>query len=171
MEEYRLIRSKRKSVAIRVEADGSITVRAPLRLSRNSIDSILERHSGWIAEQKERQRRRAELYPEPTEDERREYIRRAKEEIPPLVEKYAVRMGVQPAAITITSARSRFGSCSSVNRLSFSWRLMQYPPETVEAVVVHELCHIVHKNHQKEFYALLRSVLPDYDERTEPLKK
>ena len=113
---------------------------------------------------------RAERFPEPDEAERTELIQRARREIPPLVEKYAAMMGVCPAGITITSARTRFGSCSGKNRLSFSWRLLRYPAETVEAVVVHELCHIRHKNHQKEFYILLRSVLPDYDERTEILK-
>ena len=170
MEDYTLIRSKRKSIGIRVCSDGSVQVRAPLHLSGKSIDDVVEKHSGWIAEQRERLRARAESFPEPSEAERLELIHRARELIPPLVEKYAAIMAVQPAAITITSARTRFGSCSGNNRLSFSWRLMRYPVETVEAVVVHELCHIVHKNHRKEFYVLLRSVLPDYDERTEILK-
>ena len=171
MVEYTLVRSRRKSVGIRVAEDGSVVVRAPLHLSRKTIDSVVERHSDWIAVQKERQRSRAERFPEPSEEERAQLIRLARERIPPLVEKYAAIMGVRPVAITITSARTRFGSCSGKNRLSFSWRLMRYPSETVEAVVVHELCHIIHKNHQKEFYILLRSILPDYDERTEILKK
>jgi len=169
--EYTLIRSKRKSIGIRVDADGRVTVRAPLHLSRSSIDAAVEKNSSWISRQSERLRERAERFPEPTESERLEYIHRAKELIPPLVEKYASIMGVHPAAITVTSARTRYGSCSASNRLSFSWRLMRYPMETVEAVVVHELCHIIHKNHQKEFYILLRSILPDYDGRTEILKK
>ena len=168
--EYTLIRSRRKSIGIRVENDGSVKVRAPLFLSRSSIEAVVEKNSKWISAQKERLRKRAERFPEPNESERAEYIRRAKEIIPPLVEKYTNIMGVQPAAITITSARTRYGSCSAANRLSFSWRLMRYPMETVEAVVVHELCHIIHKNHQKEFHVLLRSILPDYDERTEILK-
>lgn len=171
MEDYTLIRSKRKSIGIRVEADGSVQVRAPLYLSRKSIDAVVEKNSAWIEAQKKRLRERTERFSEPTESERLEYIRRARELIPPLVEEYAERMGIHPAAVTITSARTRYGSCSATNRLSFSWRLMRYPLKTVEAVVVHELCHIVHKNHQKEFYTLLRSILPDYDERTEILKK
>ena len=168
--EYVLIRSRRRSVGIRVAADGSVVVRAPLYLSRNCIDDLVEKHGSWIEKQRERCRIHAELYPEPTAVEREALIRRAKTVIPPLVEKYAIHMGVQPTGLSITSARTRFGSCSGKNRLSFSWRLMRYPLETIEAVVVHELCHIVHKNHQKDFYILLRSVLPDYDKRTEILK-
>ena len=171
MEDYTLIRSRRKTVGIRVAADGCVTVRAPLHLAKKTVDAIVAEHGEWISRQKERMQKRAERFPEPTEAERAEYIRRARCEIPPLVEKYAAILGVSPTGLRITSARTRFGSCSGKNSLSFSWRLMRYPTETVEAVVVHELCHIRHKNHQKEFYILLRSVLPDYDERTEILKE
>lgn len=57
------------------------------------------------------------------------------------------------------------------NGLCFSWRLMQYPPEAVDYVVVHELAHIVHKNHGNAFYALIGSVLPDYPARRALLRK
>ncbi|MBQ2895732.1 MAG: M48 family metallopeptidase [Oscillospiraceae bacterium] len=171
MGDYRLIRSRRKSIAIRVEADGSLTVRAPLRCSGAEVERLLEKHAHWIEKQRERMRLRAERFPEPSAEEQAELLCRARNEIPPLVEKYAALMGVEPTGIRITGAKTRFGSCSGKNGLCFSWRLMRYPAETVEAVVVHELCHIRHKNHQKEFYTLLRSILPDYDQRTEILKE
>jgi len=166
VDDYTLIRSPRKTVAIRVLEDESVVVRAPQYLSRSCIDAVVAKHGRWIEKQRERHRNHAERFPEPTAVEREELIRRAKSVIPPMVERYAALMGVKPAGLSITSARTRFGSCSGKNRLSFSWRLMRYPIATIEAVVVHELCHIVHKNHQKEFYILLRSILPDYDERT-----
>ena len=74
-------------------------------------------------------------------------------------------MGLTPAGISITGAEKRFGSCSGKNRLCFSWRLMLYPPEAVDYVVVHELAHIRHKNHGRDFYALVASILPDYRQR------
>jgi len=171
VEPYTLIRSKRKSISIRVLSDGSVTVRAPLFVKKAEIDAVVEKHDRWIKKQVELLRSRAERFPEPSPEERQNLIQRARVEIPPLVKKYAAILGVEPAGITITSARTRFGSCSGKNRLSFSWRLMQYPMTAVEAVVAHELCHILHKNHQKEFYFLLRSILPDYDERAEILKQ
>ena len=70
-----------------------------------------------------------------------------------------------PTGITITSARTRFGSCSGKNRLSFSWRLMQYPDEAIDYVVVHELAHIAHKNHGPDFHSCVAAVLPDHRER------
>jgi len=79
-------------------------------------------------------------------------------------------MGVSPEGITVTGARTRFGSCSPKNRLCFSWRLMQYPEEAIDAVVVHELAHILHKNHGKQFYKAVENVLPDYRTRVKHLK-
>ena len=79
-------------------------------------------------------------------------------------------MGLAPTAVKITSARTRFGSCSSKNSLCFSLYLMQYPPEAIDAVVVHELCHMRHRNHSPAFYAEVERWLPDYREREKLLK-
>ncbi len=61
-------------------------------------------------------------------------------------------------------------SCNSRNSLCFSWRLMQYPDEAIDLVVVHELCHIAHHDHGPGFYALLGSILPDHRERMKLLR-
>lgn len=85
--------------------------------------------------------------------------------------RYAREMGVQPAAVTITAARTRFGSCSAKNRICFSWRLMEYPEAAVDYVVVHELAHIVHKNHGPQFWALVERYLPDWRARRALLRE
>ena len=92
-------------------------------------------------------------------------------EIPPKVRHYAAIMGLRPTGIRITSARTRFGSCSGKNSLCFSWRLMEYPEEAVDYVVVHELAHIVHKNHGPDFWALVGQHMPDYKRRRALLRK
>ena len=116
------------------------------------------------------QRSRLEAYPEPDEAERARLTALARDVIPEKVRHYSRIMGLYPTAVTITGARTRFGSCSGTNRLCFSLRLMQYPDEAVDYVVVHELAHIVHKNHGREFYALVQSVLPDWRQRQALLK-
>ena len=98
-------------------------------------------------------------------------IRRAKEILPPKVAHYAALLGVEPTGLTVTSARTRFGSCSGKNRLSFSWRLMDYPEEAIDYVVVHELCHIRHHDHSPAFYDLIASVMPDHKARRALLRK
>ena len=78
---------------------------------------------------------------------------------------YSEQMGLYPTQVRITGARTRFGSCSSQGHICFSWRLMQYPPEAIDYVVVHELAHLRYMNHGAEFYALIARYLPDWKAR------
>ena len=167
---YTLVRSKRKTLGIRILPSGEVEVRAPLRASKRDIDRIVRSKAAWIETHRERVRKRAEENPEPSEEERLALIARAKELLPPLVESYAERMGVHPAGITITGARTRYGSCSSKGRLSFSWRLMRSPYAAIESVVVHELAHLREMNHSERFYAVVLQTMPDYYERKKLLR-
>ena len=171
MRDYNLIRSRRHTISLEIRKDLTVLVRAPIRCSKGEIDQFVQRHEDWIVTHMEKQRQQLEAHPEPTEEERRALIAKAKRELPPKVAHYAALMGVEPAGITITGARTRFGSCSGKNRLSFTWRLMDYPEEAIDGVVVHELAHIVHKNHGKDFYALVESILPDYKQRRKLLER
>jgi len=168
--DYQLIRSDRRTLSLEITRLGEVIVRAPHRCPQREIDRLLENRADWIAGHLERQRRRQVMYPEPDEAQRAALIARAQTELPSRVAHYASQMGLLPAGITITGARKRFGSCSFQNRLCFSWRLMQYPDEAVDYVVVHELAHIVHKNHGRQFYALIASVLPNYKVRQRLLR-
>lgn len=167
---YTIIRSGRKTLAMEISPDLKIIIRAPYGCSIRYIENFVSKHEKWIDKNMEIQRRRAETRLVVTEQEKSALIMRAKEEIPPIVSRYANIMGLKPAGVKITGAQKRFGSCSSKNRLCFSYRLMLYPEEAVEYVVVHELAHIVHRNHSRDFYALVESVLPDYKRRDAMLK-
>ena len=107
-------------------------------------------------------------------DERTDECKRlkklAQEYIPPRVAEFSRVMELYPNGVKITSAKTRHGSCSGKNNLCFSYRLMRYPKEAVDYVIVHELAHIKHKNHQKEFYELIEKYMPDYKERQRLLK-
>lgn len=80
------------------------------------------------------------------------YRKIAREELSRRVAFYAQKMGVSPTAIRINGAKGRWGSCSGKNSLNFSWRLMMAPEHAVNYVVVHELCHILHHDHSREFW-------------------
>lgn len=73
--------------------------------------------------------------------------------------------------IRISSARTRWGSCSSSGTLSFTWRLVMAPPEIVDYVVLHELVHTQIKNHSKSFWLGLGEILPEYKQRVQWLKQ
>jgi len=164
------VRSNRKTCALEVDREGCVTLRTPLRVERAEAEAILRERAGWIDTHRARQEARRDSHPEPDPERRKELVRRARETLPGKVMRYAAIMGVSPEGITVTGARTRFGSCSPKNRLCFSWRLMQYPEEAIDAVVVHELAHILHKNHGKQFYQAVENVLPDYRTRVKHLK-
>jgi predicted metal-dependent hydrolase len=80
------------------------------------------------------------------------------------------KMNVEPTAIKITSAKTRWGSCSGKNSVNFSWRLIMGDDETIDYVIVHELAHIKQHNHSKEFWKIVESIIPDYIKRKKKLR-
>ena len=161
---YTLMQTGRSSVELRV-LPTEIRLFTPCSYPLRRADAYVAAHADWIARALAKQETHAAAYPEPTDAEREEYIRRAKACLPQRVAYYSERMGLCPTQVRITGARTRFGSCSSQGHICFSWRLMQYPPEAIDYVVVHELAHLRYMNHGAEFYALIARYLPDWKAR------
>lgn len=90
------------------------------------------------------------------------YRKAAKEYIPQRVAHYQQFTGGAYERIVIRDQKTRWGSCSSNKTLSFNYRLMLAPPQILDYVVVHELCHLKHMNHSREFWAAVEEVMPDY---------
>lgn len=170
MPEIQVIRSRRKTVALEIKPDLTVVVRAPLHMSRQDIETFVARHQDWLEKHYAIVQARRAAHPEPTPQEAEALIQRAKTILPGKVAYYASKMGVRPTGITITGARTRFGSCSPKNRLCFSWRLMAYPEAAIDYVVVHELAHILHRDHSPAFHAQVARILPDHKERRALLK-
>ncbi len=168
---YHLVRSaKRRTISICIRQDLQLEVRAPKRASQREIDAAVEAHAGWIESHLQEQKARNEEAIVLTPELEQELIQKAWEILPQRIRYFSEIMQLTPAGIGITKARTRFGSCSAKNRINFSFRLMACPPEAVDYVVVHELAHIRHKNHGKDFYRLIGQVLPDYRDRIALLK-
>lgn len=90
------------------------------------------------------------------------YRKKAKEVFGKRVEYYSPFVGKTVHRIAIRGQHTRWGSCSSKGNLNFNWRLMLAPAEIIDYVVVHELCHLLHMNHSKEFWNSVERILPDY---------
>lgn len=165
---YSLTRAKRKTIALSVAEDLSVQVRAPLRMPIRDIDLFVAKHQNWVARQSATiERRRGNML---TATQAAELMIQARALLPERVEYYSGIMGVTPTGVKITSAKSRWGSCSGKNSLCFSYRLMLLPPSLVDYIVVHELAHIRVRNHSGDFYSEVAVYLPDYKARIARLK-
>ena len=167
--EYEVIYSDRRTLSLSVK-NGRLIVRAPRRTSETKIKEAVLSHMDWIKKHIASQEIRAKNHPDPTPEQEAEMRRRARKILVAKTAYFAEIMGLKYGRITITGAKTRFGACSSKGNISYSFRLMSYPEEAIDYVVVHELSHLVEMNHSKAFYKIIESVLPDYKERKKLLK-
>ncbi len=209
-----LIRTRRRSIALVVQADGRLVVRAPLRAAQAEIQRALEKHAAWIVKKQAQARQLQTACPPPTYtageefwflgvprrlelcDRRRPmlaledsvfrlsraagprsaatfqawYRLQAARLLPERVSGLAARFGFRPRGVRITSARTRWGSCSPGGMLAFSWRLMIAPWPVIEYVILHELVHLETKNHSAAFWEQLGALVPDYKDHIHWLK-
>ena len=164
-----LVRSSRKTLAVQIRADGTVIARAPLRMSKTRILVFLSEKASWICMQQERMRMRASVRQREgihldalQEKELRE---RAKSVFAERVAYFARQIDVTYGKITVRDQKTRWGSCSQAGNLNFNFRLILAPPEVLDYVVVHELCHRKQMNHSAQFWQEVAQVLPDYRKR------
>ncbi len=97
------------------------------------------------------------------------YINSCKKIIIERIKIYQNQLGVKPKTIDIVESRTKWGTCSSDRGLTFNYRLVMAPVEVIDYVIVHELCHLTHMNHDRSFWRLVGSVFRDYKKRQEYL--
>lgn len=202
----RLVRSRRKTIALIVHPNGTLEVRAPLVATQKQIETVVETKSAWILERQAAARanplpqartytpgdlfyylgqphrmewslnERAMLeldssgvfrlaqkaHPAAKTVFERWYRFQAQQYLSQRTALLAQRHGFRFDRVRISSARTRWGSCSTSGTISFSWRLMMAPPEVIDAVVLHELVHTLEHNHGRGFWERLRMIMPDY---------
>lgn len=162
--DYQIIRSNRKTLALQIK-DGELTVRAPRRAKQAEIDAMIEQHRSWIEkhlQKAEEHRQAAKALPPLTTEDIHALADEALKVIPERVRYYAPLIGVSYGRITIRNQRTKWGSCTAQGNLNFNCLLMLTPPEVLDSVVVHELCHRKEMNHSGRFYAEVLRVFPDY---------
>jgi len=211
-ETFELIRTRRRTIALIVQTDGRLVVRAPLRVPEKIIREFVESKAGWIRKKQAqvtaaqvparqfvegeqfwylgkaypltivpRQRPALKLgsafrlarsaQPRAKAAFIRWYKSQARALLTERVREAAVRYGFTYHGIRISSARSRWGSCSSSGTLSFTYRLVMAPQAVIDYVVVHELVHLKVRNHSKTFWKQVGGILPDYKKHVAWLKK
>ena len=171
----KVIKSKRKTIAIQINRDLSVTVRAPIFFKDSDIELLLKEKKDWIKENIASIKAQNEQYENLkqkrlTKEDIEELADQALKIIPERVEHFAKQMGVDYGRITIRNQRTRWGSCSSSGNLNFNCLLMLTPSDVIDYVVVHELCHIKEMNHSESFWNEVEKVLPGYKEAIKWLK-
>lgn len=174
--EVTVIKSRRKTIAIQVNSDLSVTVRAPYGVTEKYIEEFLNKNETWISKQMNEIKAKKKSVESGnvenvTLDKIKALADQALEIISTRVEDFAKIIGVTYGNITIRNQKTRWGSCSSKGNLNFNCLLMLAPPEVLDYVVVHELCHRKQMNHSKAFWSEVEKVFPDYKKSIKWLKE
>jgi len=222
---YSLLPSKgRKSVCLRVNRDGTVTVRAPRFVSKKYIEQFVGKRGAWIAEKQKYFEQLLILYP-PKEFKSGEsfqflgrnlrlrlrhladlksptckvetgrlklflngqtgaefkaaasgairnlYAKHTALRTAAFVRKHSSSLAVKSGRISVVDQKKRWGSCSRKGDIRINWRLAMMPPAVIEYIVVHELCHLKVHNHSPKFWSIVKSVLPDYENRRAWLRR
>ena len=164
---YRIIRSDRRTVSIRITPAGEVIVRCPRGMRAADVDTFVRARESWI---EDHLKKCTPSLPPLTEAELADLMKQARGIIPERVAHFASLAGVTYGRVTIRSQRTRWGSCSAKGNLNFNCLLMLVPPEVADYVVVHELCHRKELNHSARFWAQVERIMPDYRARRKWLK-
>lgn len=165
MTELRIVRSRRKTLALQVLPTGEIVARAPLRLPERDIHAFAAQHEAWLESAVARAKAGRQLAQQAgllSREELQTLRAETMRDMTERVTRLSVQIGVSFSGITIRAQRTRWGSCSARGSLSFNCLLMLAPPEVREYVAVHELCHRKQMNHSAAFWREVALWLPDY---------
>ena len=150
------VRSMRaRSIRLMVRADGSIRITYPIIASRTRALEFLERKRDWVEATRARLATKLSTLPTIAHSEGEQLRREAHATLPALLHTLATRHGFDYSSLRISSAHTRWGSCSARNGISLSLFVMLLPHHLREFIILHELCHTRHHNHSAAFHALL----------------
>ncbi|WP_084130177.1 M48 family metallopeptidase [Demequina sp. NBRC 110055] len=165
-------RRQQRRMILRVRADGSLRVTAPVRASKADVHEFVTQNVGWIDRKREELKALPQGIQRGSEDfeQARVEILVALEELMPL---WCERMGVEvPPRVSIKVMSSRWGSCNAtLNKINLNAELARRGRDGLEYVLVHELAHLFHQNHGPGFYALMDAQLPDWKARRTALRR
>lgn len=171
--EARVVRKAVKNIRLRVKApDGRLELSVPFGTGDAFIQDLVRAKKPWIEAQRAKlagstRARAAEAPPE----EQAEWKTVVAACVPTLVAKWEPVLGVRAGKLVYRNMTSRWGSCQpSTGRICINTRLALYPPECLEYVVVHELCHLLVRNHSSEFWGLVEAALPHWREARDKLR-
>lgn len=174
MNNYKLIRSRRKTLSLSVDENAQVTIRAPFHLGERYIEKFIKEKETWIkkkqiqmSRQIENRNRFKELLDEKT---LKNIKKKARNHLQERLNELSEKFDYPFEKMRLSSAKSRWGSCSYKNTISLNWKVMLAPPRVIDYLIVHELVHTKHKNHQKDFWNAVAKNHPSFKEDRKWLK-
>lgn len=209
-----LIKSKRKTISIHIERDGSVSARIPENISDEDIYKVLKSKeyqihknlAQWSQLNQTKVDReyvngqsflylgrnyRLQIVDEKIDslvfnkgcfqlskhkkNQAREffidfYKEKLKEKLQPILKNYIGQLDVKPKEIKIMELQNRWASCTTKGNVNFHWKCAMAPIDVLNYIVIHELTHLIHPNHTKDFWNELDKILPNYDKQVHWLK-
>lgn len=157
-------RSMRKSIALQVK-NSQLIVKAPFFVTKNYIMAFIDKHKNWIEKRLTNQKKSLIDV-----NKIEEYKKQARSYIPKRVQEIAEKHWYTYNKIKITSAKTRWWSCTSQKNLNFSFRLILTPPEIIDYVISHELAHLKEMNHSRHFWLEVSKMDKNYKNNDKWLK-
>lgn len=172
-EEYEIIYSNRKTLAIQIKSDGRVFIRSPFRCKNIFIENFVNSRKDWIEKNLEKINQNS-MRKNFSKTEIEEMKQNLKNYIIPKTKEIWEKTNFDPYTnIKITKSETRWWSCSSQNSLNFSYRLAEFLGKNndfIDSVIIHELCHIQQKNHSKKFWDLVYFYCPEYEKIQKTIK-
>ena len=163
-----VIRSARKSLGLEVRDANTVLARIPTRVSDRELKAFVENHRSWILEKTEvmaeREEKRKSTPAPPPELLSKTDRMKIQLKIGKRVRHYCEAMGVTVGYVTVKNQKTRWGSCSAKGNVNFNYQLAFLPDELLDYVVIHELVHLLEKNHTHRFHALVEEYCPTWRE-------
>ena len=148
-----------RSIRLVVRPDGTLRLTYPLFTPKSRAIAFAESKLRWIEHTRQRLRERQSNIPTITPSEVERLRREARKYIPSTIERLARDNGFTYTSLRISSAHTRWGSCSGKNGISISLFVMLLPEHLREFIILHELCHTRHHNHSAAFHTLLNTLV------------
>lgn len=187
---------KKKHISIIIDPEGFLTARVPNGISDEELEKVLLEKTPSIERKLKKIEANKKLYEEGSfndgehfrlfgkdvkykdynlskdmEELKKFYYNELQKVLKDYLAYYSKKMRLKYKEFKITETKTTWGTCNSSKKLTFNLRLSMAPKEVIEYVVVHELAHLKHMNHDRSFWNLVGRYLPDYKERQSYLKK
>ena len=172
LEVWVIMKKRNRRANLRVQPDGRVEVSVPYAYPDSLVRDFVREKRGWILRAQHRYEgspmgRAATASPQ----EVREWRKVVEAFVPALIEQWEPILGVKAGRLDYRKMKSRWGSCQpSTGRICINVVLALYPPECLEYVVVHELCHLLVSGHGPQFNEIMDRVMPDWRQRKAKLR-